>query len=121
MNQGRAVTLGAQSFDLLRMDRQIQVRQTRRRLAKVAGWAGLIAFALSRRGVLGWVVAAGGVYALVDELFDWRDERPEWKKGARHVTGGVLHRLMTPRDRGNVGSESELSFPASDPTVGAPR
>lgn len=101
-----------ESFDLLRMDREIQRRQTGRRLTKVAGWTGLLALALARGRTLGWIVAAGAVYGLVGELADWRDERPEWKKGPQAGAGGLMGRLLTVR---RPADPSEHSFPASDP------
>jgi hypothetical protein len=105
----------AQSFDLLRMDREIVSRQARRRLMKVSGWVGVIALSLSSRRMLGWLVAAGAVYGLVHELLDWRDERPDWKKDAHHRSGGLGRRLLTPRRVDQVERGSEQSFPASDP------
>ena len=111
----------ARSFDLLRMDHQIQRRQTRRRLTKVAGWAGLVAFSASRGGVLGWLVAGGGVYGLVAELLDWRESRPEWKKHRARPADGAVRRLLTARPRVDaVDNRSELSFPASDAPAAEP-
>ena len=108
----------AQSFDLLRMDREIHNRETRRRLAKTIGWTGLIAVSISRGGVLGWLLAGAGVYGLVHELSDWRESRPEWKRHMGPAHHGVLRRLFASHGR-DVVDQSELSFPASDPPARA--
>ena len=109
----------AGSFDLLRMDRQIQRRQTRRRIAKVIGWTGVVAVSISRGGVLGWLVAGGGMFGLVHELVDWRDDRPEWQKQGGAHSHGVIHRLLTRHRADAVDKSSQFSFPASDPPAGA--
>lgn len=115
MNDRARVLAPAESFDLLRMDRHIARRHLGRRLLKVVGWTGLLALSLSKRGILGWLVAAGAVYGLVDELLDWSDERPEWRKNALHLGGGVLRRLLPASTEERAEWQSELSFPASDP------
>lgn len=109
------------SFDLLRMDRQIQRRETRRRLTKTLAWTSLIAVSITRRGVLGWLVASGGMYGLVHELLDWRDSRPEWSKHIRPAHHGVVGRLLERHPHDGVDSQSKSSFPASDPPAGATR
>jgi hypothetical protein len=105
------------TFDLLRMDRQIQRRETRRRLTKTLAWTGLIAVSMTKRGVLGWLLAGGGVYGLVHELLDWRDSRPEWSKHVGPRPHGVVRRLLARHPRDAVDNQSKLSFPASDPPV----
>ena len=110
----------ALTFDLLRMDRQIQRRDTRRRLTKTLAWTSLIAVSMARRGVLGWLLAGGGVYGLVNELLDWRDSRPEWSKHIGPAHHGVVRRLLARRPRDSVDSQSKLSFPASDAPSRAP-
>ena len=110
----------AGSFDLLRMDRQIQRRETRRRLTKTMAWTGLIAVSVAKRGVLGWLLAGGGIYGLVHELLDWRDSRPEWSKHSGHTHHGVVGRLFARQPRDVVDKQSKFSFPASDPPTGGP-
>lgn len=107
------------SFDLLRMDRQIQRRETLRRVTKTVAWTGLIAAAVAKRGVLGWLLAGGGIYGLVHELLDWRESRPEWSKHAGPSPHGVVGRLLARHPQDVVDNQSKFSFPASDPPTRA--
>lgn len=96
-----------QSFDLMRMDRQIQRQVLGRRAAKAAAMLGIVAVGLRRGGVLGWAAAGVGLSALARELWTWLDARPEWRKQApvsvRRLFGGDT-----------VDQASASSFPASD-------
>ena len=107
------------SFDLLRMDRQIQRRETGRRVTKTIAWTGLVAVAVAKRGVLGWLIAGAGIYGLVHELLDWRDSRPEWSKHTRPGPRGVVGRLLARHPQDVVDNQSKFSFPASDPPARA--
>lgn len=95
------------SFDLLRMDRQIQRQVLARRGAKAAAMLGVVAVGLRRGGVLGWLAAGAGLTALAREIWVWIDARPEWRKQSplpvRRLFGGDT-----------VDTASASSFPASD-------
>jgi hypothetical protein len=97
----------AQSFDLLRMDRQIQRRLLGRRALKAAAILGVVAVGVRRGGALGWAAAGLGVSALGRELWAWLDDRPEWRKQAP-----THFRRMLNGDQ--VDAASAHSFPASD-------
>lgn len=96
-----------QSFDLLRMDRQIQRQVLGRRAVKAAAMLGIAAVGLRRGGLLGWAAAGVGLSVLAREVWAWLDARPEWRKQSpipfRRLFGGDP-----------VDSASALSFPASD-------
>lgn len=101
------------SFDLMEMDARIRRRANARQIAKLAGWAALVAVGLSRRGVLGWAGASAGVYGLIGEVLRVRAERPEWQKAA--LSGrGWLGRLVGAVPADPVDRSSAQSFPASD-------
>lgn len=119
MTAGELSESPAVTFDLLRMDREIQQRETRRRLTKTVAWTSLIAASISRGRVLGWLLAGAGVYGLVHELLDWRDSRPEWRKHVGPAPHGVLRRLLARHPRDVVDNQSKFSFPASDPPARA--
>lgn len=102
-----ADTRGSESFDLLRMDRQIQRRVVGRRGLKAAAMLGVVAVGLRRGGVLGWAAAGVGLSALARELWAWLDARPEWRKRTPVTVGRVLN-----GDRVDMASSN--SFPASD-------
>jgi hypothetical protein len=104
-----------ESFDLLSMDRQIRRRVVRGRTLHVAAWSGAIALGLKKGGVLGWLGAGAGVFALVRELLVWRDERPEWRKFSPRKP--LLERLLRPGHVDPVDQASAASFPASDPST----
>lgn len=96
----------AESFDLMRMDRQIQRRIVGRRALKAAAMLGIVAIGLRRGGALGWAAAGLGLSALARELWVWVEARPEWRKrtpvNVRRPNG----------DRADASSA--YSFPASD-------
>ncbi|HTV18520.1 MAG TPA: hypothetical protein VMG12_07610 [Polyangiaceae bacterium] len=104
---GSSIQKAGQSFDLLRMDRQIQRHVLARRAAKAAAMLGVVAVGLRRGGVLGWVAAGAGLSALAHELWQWLEARPEWRKQSpihvRRLFGGDT-----------VDTASASSFPASD-------
>jgi len=101
-------------FDLLGMDRQIQRRVARQRTLHVAAWTGLAALGLRKGGVLGWLGAGAGLFALARELLLWREQQPEWRKSAAHEPS-TLGRLLRTRHADPVDRASANSFPASDP------
>jgi hypothetical protein len=103
--QKRAV---APSFDLLRMDRQIQRRVMGRRAAKAAAMLGVVAVGLRRGGALGWAAVGLGLSGIAREIWTWLEDRPEWRKR----TPDAFRRLFK-GDR--VDASSAHSFPASDP------
>jgi hypothetical protein len=100
----------SESFDLLRMDRQIQRRVVGRRAAKAAAMLGVVAVGLRRRGLLGWAAAGVGLSALAREVWGWLEARPEWRKRAPAQFRGLLN-----LNRDQVDLASAYSFPASDP------
>jgi hypothetical protein len=104
---GTAMRRDGESFDLMRMDRQIQRRVAGRRALKAAAMLGVVAVGLRRGGALGWAAAGLGLSALARELWVWLEARPEWRNGAP----AQLRRLLN-GDREDVGSA--YSFPASD-------
>lgn len=114
MSMGAALDTSATSFDLLRMDRQIQHQELRRRITRVGAWAGLVALGAKRGGVLGWFAAGVGVYGFVGAVLEWRESRPEWKK-APPARGPLVRRLLGRSRPDIVERESRDSFPASDP------
>lgn len=97
----------APSFDLLRMDRQIQRRVVGRRAAKAAAMLGVVAVGLRRGGLLGWAAAGLGLSGLAREMWAWLEDRPEWRKRTP-----IDFRSWLNRDRVDVSSAQ--SFPASD-------
>lgn len=97
----------AQSFDLLRMDRQIQRRTAGRRAAKAAALLGVAALGSRRGGLLGWAAAGLGLAALAREVWAWLEDRPEWRKRSP-----ITVRNLLSKDR--VDAASASSFPASD-------
>ena len=96
-----------QSFDLLRMDREIQRQVLGRRALKAAALLSVVAVGIRRGGVLGWAAASVSLSALAREIWDWFDARPEWRKqspiNVRRLFGGDT-----------VDAASASSFPASD-------
>jgi hypothetical protein len=104
---GTEMRRDAESFDLMRMDRQIQRRVAGRRALEAAAMLGVVAVGLRRGGALGWAAAGLGLSALARQLWVWLEARPEWRKGAP----AHLRRLLN-GDRVDVGSA--YSFPASD-------
>lgn len=104
---GTAMRRDTESFDLMRMDRQIQRRVAGRRALKAAAMLGVVAVGLRRGGALGWAAAGLGLSALARELWAWFEARPEWRKR----TPANFRRLLN-GDQVDVGSA--YSFPASD-------
>jgi hypothetical protein len=98
---------GTESFDLMRMDRQIQRRVVGRRALKAAAMVGVVALGLRRGGALGWAAASLGLSGLARELWVWLEARPEWRKRAP-----VTFRRLLNGDQVDVASA--YSFPASD-------
>jgi hypothetical protein len=97
----------SESFDLLRMDRQIQRRVAGRRAIKLAALLGIVGVGLRRGGVLGWAAAGVGLSTLAGEIWTWLEARPEWRKRAPVNLPQVL--------KGDaVDVASAYSFPASD-------
>jgi hypothetical protein len=102
-----AMRRDSESFDLLRMDRQIQRRIAGRRALGAAAMLGVVGLGLRRGGALGWAAAGLGLSALARELWVWLEARPEWRKTAPTH----LRRLL----KGDpVDAASASSFPASD-------
>lgn len=95
------------SFDLMRMDRQIQRRVVGRRAAKAAAMLGVVAVGVRRGGALGWAAVGLGLSALARELWTWLEDRPEWRKRTP-----INMRSLLKGDQVDVASAS--SFPASD-------
>jgi len=102
----------APTFDLMRMDRQIQKRVVGRRVAKLAAWSGLVVAGLKRGGGWGWFATGCGLYGLVAELLDWRESTPEWQKGSPR--NSIVERLLGRGRADFVDQASSHSFPASD-------
>jgi len=98
-----------ESFDLLRMDRQIRRKTAASRAARAAALLGVAVFGGRRGGVLGWAAAGLGLAGLAGEVWAWLDARPEWRKQAPLS----LRRLFGSR-RDPVDVASAGSFPASD-------
>jgi hypothetical protein len=107
MTGGSAMRRGSESFDLMRMDRQIQRRVAARRALKAAAMLGVVGVGLRRGGALGWAAASIGLSALARELWVWLEARPEWRKRAPDT-----FRRLFEGDPVDVSSAS--SFPASD-------
>jgi hypothetical protein len=99
----------SESFDLLRMDRQIQRRVAGRRAAKAAAMLGVVAVGLRRGGALGWAAAGLGLSVLAREVWGWLEARPEWRKRAP-----AHFRRMFNLNHDQVDVASAYSFPASD-------
>ena len=105
------------TLDLLRVDRQIQARETGRRAARVAVFSGLLVVGVERRGWLGWLGIGLGSLGLLRELLTWGQSLPEWRKiAASHEhRPGALGRLLQHGARPDAtDAASAHSFPASD-------
>jgi hypothetical protein len=103
------VIVSEESFDLLKLDRDIERRARTARLASVALWGGLLAFGLRRRGALGLAAIAVSLERL------YRVFAPAAR--ADHVSGHSALRAK-PTDKGEWDRVDEASwetFPASDP------
>jgi hypothetical protein len=96
-----------ESFDLLKLDRDLERRARAARVANVALWGGLLAFGLRRRGPLGLAATALSLERL------YRAFAP----AIRAVSGRPVPRA-TPLDKGEWDRVDEANwetFPASDP------
>jgi hypothetical protein len=110
MSQG--IQPASPSFDLLRMDREIQARVVRKRALHIAAWTGVFAIGFKRGGVLGWLGTGIGLFGLARELLVWQEEQPEWRKASGH--GLSLWRLLRSKHVDPTDRASAASFPASD-------
>jgi hypothetical protein len=91
----------AETFDIMKMGRQVVAKQRRKRAGRVALGGALIAGGALLRGWIGVIGIGAGTYVIV-----------------RAVRDGVNSRIASrPRLSSNdaVDEASSLSFPASDP------
>jgi hypothetical protein len=105
------MSISHESFDLLKVDRDIDRRARAVRVASVALWGGLLAFGLRRRGGLGLAAMAVSLERLY-HLF-----APASRNGSRAVPGRAPRRAMPTgkQDWDQVDQALWETFPASDP------
>jgi hypothetical protein len=106
------MSISHESFDLLKVDRDIDRRARAVRVASVALWGGLLAFGLRRRGGLGLAAMAVSLERLY-HLFAPNTAR----NGARALPGRSPRRAIptNKQDWDQVDQASWETFPASDP------
>lgn len=104
--------ISQESFDLLKMDRDIERRARAARVARVALWGGLLALGLRRRGVLGLAATALSLERL------YRLFAPAAGDASRVVVPKRPKKRAAPNDKRDwdrVDQASWETFPASDP------
>lgn len=92
----------SETFDIMKMGRQVVAKQRRKRAGQVAVGGALVATGALVRGWLGIIALGAGAYVLVRAVRDG-------------VNDAIASRPRLGRGDDLVDEASSLSFPASDP------